>query len=661
MVVRTDQAGVKIQPFFYGLMTEQINHSYDGGLYGELIQNRILQDDYPQPRRGRGQPATAPMPVTTHPSTPPHWTVVVAGGGRGTIAIDTNDPVNTGALKKSLRLDIEAASEKERVGMVNDGFWGIPVKPNTEYQASFYATRRAGIFHGPLTVDIESNDDAKILASGTVADVGPAWKKYSLVLKTGDVAASSGNRFVISGTSKGQVWFTLVSLFPPTYKNRANGNRIDLREQRAGMKPGFLRFPGGNYLEGNSIAERFAWKDTIGALEDRPGHQSPWGYRSSDGLGLLEFLEWCEDLKMQPVVAVFAGYTLRGEKVSGEGLKPFVQEAVDEIEYCIGDQTTKWGQERAKDGHPEPFKVTYVEIGNEDNLEGRTGGFTYNDRFTQIYDAIKGKYPQLQLISTLSSNDRRNPLPRTPDVIDDHFYFRSLQEVLGRTHRYDNYDRSKPKIFVGEWATRVGNPTPSMAAALGDAAWLTGLERNADVVIMNSYAPLLVHVGPGAMQWPTDLIGYDAGSSFGSPSYYVEKMFSENQGDEAMPVEVSGAAEMPPMSTGGATSQPTTRPTESIYAVANRMDESGDIILKVVNTLAEAQTMEIVLKGMTDVKTEVKKDGTVWVLSGELTDVNTIDEPEKVVPKQVEIHDAGATFTHEFPGRSVSVIRLKTK
>ena len=242
--------------------------------------------------------------------------------------------------------------------------WGIPVRPNTTYQASFYAKASDG-FTGPLTVDIESNDGKTTFASATVPAVSGKWQKYSVTLKTGEVQPTAAARFVISGASKGTLNFNLVSLFPPTYKDRVNGNRVDIMQLLADMKPAFLRFPGGNYVEGNDYANRWDWPRTIGPLEERPGHMSPWSYRSTDGMGLLEYLEWCEDLNMEPVLAVFAAYTLNGQSYPGEYAR-FAQEAVDEIEYATGDVNTKWGAQRAKDGHPAPFKLTYVEVGNED-------------------------------------------------------------------------------------------------------------------------------------------------------------------------------------------------------------------------------------------------------------------------------------------------------
>ncbi len=302
-------------------------------------------------------------------------------------------------------------------------------------------------------------------------------------------------------------------------------------QKLADLHPSFLRLPGGNYLEGDTIPERFNWKTTIGPLEQRPGHQCPWGYRSSDGLGLLEFLDWCEDLHIDPVLAVYGGYSLQQQRVpAGEQLQPYVQDALDEIEYVTGDKSTRWGGERAKNGHPEPFKLTYVEIGNEDNFDNQ---HTYDRRYAQFFDAIKAKYPNLQLIASAPNLVHS----RRPDVVDDHSY-QSPHQMEIDAHRHDRISRTGPKIFMGEWASQDGNPTPTMNSALGDAAFLTGLERNADVVVMQCYAPLLVNVNPGGSEWGTNLIGYNALSSFGSPSYYAQKMFAENRGDHVMPVEV---------------------------------------------------------------------------------------------------------------------------
>ncbi len=513
VTIHVDQPGATMSPTFYGLMTEEINHSYDGGLYGELIRNRVFKDNAREPAG---------------------WSSVPEEGG-ATIVVDHTTPLND-RLDASLRLDVTNASQSQRAGVANRGFWGIPVKANTHYRASFYAMA-AGGFDGPVTVSIESEDGATVYASAQVPKLSDSWQDYSVGLDTGAVEPTAAARFAITVNHPATIWLDLVSLFPPTYHDRPNGNRIDLMEILAGMKPSFLRLPGGNYVEGDTIATRFDWKKTIGDLTERPGHPGTWSYRSSDGLGLLEFLEWCEDLKMQPVLAVWAGYALRGEHIdAGPELRPYVDEALEEIEYVTGDASTKWGAVRAKDGHPEPFPLTYVEIGNEDEFDR---SHSYDGRYTQFYDAIKARYPNLQIIATARVHSR------TPDVVDDHYY-RSARQMESDRH-YDTASRTGPKIFVGEWATTEGSPTPTMQAALGDAAWLIDLERNSDLIVMESYAPLLVNVNPGARQWATDLIGYDALHSFGSPSYYVQAMFANNHGQRILPVEVEASRDEAPV------------------------------------------------------------------------------------------------------------------
>lgn len=651
ITVRVDRPGAKISPLLYGLMTEEINYSYDGGLYAELIQNRIFRDPpdtrYRRPRRGAASetnPAAAldPAPI-------PHWSVVTAGGARASITPDTSDPVNTTALTTSLKLSVDAASDGARAGVANDGYWGIPVRPNTAYRASFYA-RASREFSGPLTVAIESSDGAVVQAAGTVQGLSPQWRKYTLTLRTGSVRPSAGNRFVITAARPGTVWLNLVSLFPPTYKNRPNGNRVDLMEKLADMHPAFLRFPGGNYVEGNSWEDRWNWKNTIGPLEQRPGHMSPWGYRSSDGMGLLEFLEWCEDLKMEPVLAVFAGHILgRGTTtVTGAALEPYVQEALDEIEYVTGDAATRWGAERARDGHRKPFKLRYIEIGNEDNLSNGLGD--YEERFTRFSDALKAKYPHLQIISTVPTTQRSYHRTSKPDLIDDHYYM-SIPQALMRAHTYDRFSRAT-QIFVGEWATRVGSPTPSHGAAVADAAFLTGLERNADLTRMSCYAPLFVNVNGGypqypggppygsGMQWATDLIGYDALNSYGSPSYYVQQMFYRNRGDVVLPVEIAAAGS-----------------AEALFASASRDAATGNLILKVVNTGPSEQQVEVDLRGAPDVRREASGE----ILAGSPADVNSLAEPQRVARRPLLLRDAGTKFVHLFPASSVTVIRLRTR
>ncbi|AIE86187.1 alpha-L-arabinofuranosidase C-terminal domain-containing protein [Fimbriimonas ginsengisoli] len=780
ITVRADRPGPRISPTFYGLMTEEINHSYDGGLYGELLQNRAFRDDSRAPR---------------------HWSLISDGGGAGKISLEPG-------LDPSLRVDIERVDKGQRVGVANGGYWGVPVKPNTTYHVSFIAKVSPGM--RAVEVGIEPTKGGADQASRQIAVSGADWRRYETDLRVGRAPASLDNRFFITAANPGTIWLRNVSLFPPTYKNHRNGNRIDLMDKLSAMRPTFLRFPGGNYLEGNTIAERFDWKATLGDPAMRRGHQGPWGYRSSDGLGLLEFLQWAEDLHSQPVLAVFAGYALEGQHIDpGPKLAPFVQDALDEIEYVTGDVHTKWGARRAQDGHPKPFPLKYVEIGNEDGFD-RSG--SYDGRFAQFYDAIKAKYPRLQLIATAAVRSRKM------DLLDDHYY-RSAVEMARDSGHYDGYDRKGPKIFVGEWATVMGRPTPTFEAALGDAAWLTGLERNSDLVVMECYAPLLVNVNPGGAQWPTNLIGYDALTSYGSPAYYVQTMFGQNTGDVVLPAEIalaSKAATSTPAPHGaigvgtyrtqseykdvevthdgttlyqkdfsqgmdgwgtrggrwsvvdGALRQtsnapdvqayagdknwtdytihvkarklggaegfmvafhvldgrnywhwniggwnntrsaiqrhedggvdevgeatPTTvetgrwydirielqggrirgyldgklitevnetnrPPAKPLYVAASRMSRTGEIILKVVNFSAEPMATQVDLTGVS----RIASKASGWMLSGDLDDVNSVQNPVKVAPQAITLTDVGRSFGHTFPAHSVTVIRLRAR
>jgi alpha-N-arabinofuranosidase len=668
-VLRIDAGKVtgKVSPMLYGLMTEEINFAYEGGLYGELIRNRSFKADAVVPRvTPETYVAGKYLPVTFKPDTQPRfWTVV----GSASLLLDTNNPLNE-FLNVSLKLDASSASAASPAGVANGGYWGIPVKPKTTYSLSFFAKAAAG-FNGPVTVSIESADGKTTFASAQISGLTAKWKKFETKLKTGNIPASKENVFKLTTKSPGTLWLQNVSLFPPTYKNRANGNRADIMELLAAMKPKFLRFPGGNYLEGNAFNERFNWKETIGPIEQRPGHPSPWGYWSTDGFGLLEFAEWCEDLDMEPLLGVFAGYCLGRGGVIGAGpqLEPYVQEALEEIEYLIGDaKTTKWGAQRAKDGHPKPFKMQYVEVGNEDwfDRSGPDRKGTYDGRFAQFYDAIKQKYPQLKVIS--STGYEQPPdlwvKSRTPDLVDEHFY-RSMEEMMAQAFRYDSYGRTNgPQIFCGEWATRVGSPTPNMSGALGDAAWMTCMERNSDIVLLSCYAPLFVNVsqltGQGrSMQWASDLIGYDALSSYASPAYYAQKLFSTMHGDEILATDSQNIPMRAWQRQGRRGSAPAAaQQIREVFFDATRDGKSGIIYLKVVNTAASARQITIQVGGAPKIKPEGE---LVSLAASALDDTNSLEQPQKIAPRTEKVGGLGADFTREFPAYSITVLKLKTK
>jgi alpha-N-arabinofuranosidase len=595
-----------VSPTLYGLMTEEINYSYDGGLYAELVRNRTFRSDW---------------------SGILNWFLVEKGASSAKVSIDTKDGPSA-ALHESAKLEVSKADPAGPAGLLNEGYWGYAVRPNTRYKGSLYA--KSSVANLPVTVALVADESGKTLAQASVSLSGPDWKEYTFEMQSGSVAASPENHLEIMVPKPATVWLQLVSLFPPTYHDRKNGNRADLMEKLAAMHPSFLRFPGGNYLEGNRIDQRFEWKKTIGPMVDRPTHPGTWSYHSTDGMGLLEFLQWCEDLKMEPLLAVYAGYSLGGQVVKpGPDLEPYVQEALEEIEYVTGGPDTKWGAVRAQNGHPAPFPLRYVEVGNEDQFDRAK---TYDGRFAQFFKAIKAKYPRLQVIATIPVTGT------TPDVVDDHYYKRE-QGMFELTKHYDTVDRNGPKIFIGEWATREGTPTPNMGGALGDAAFMTSMERNSDLIVMSAFAPLLVNVNPGGMQWASDLIGYDTMKSYGSPGYYAQTMFASCLGDHTVETTVSGAG-------------------DKFFYSATVATQSKKLCLKMVNATSTAQPVSLNLSGLTGAAHKARlvtlKGNSVWA-------TNTIDHPERIVPAASAVTVNGSKLDHTMPPYSIQLLELDLK
>lgn len=607
ITVHTSQAGPAVNPTQFGAFLEEINHSGDGGVYAELVRNRDLKESS---------------------SSPVYWSAVQSQGASASIALDTSQPLNT-ANPVSLKLSVASLPSGGRAGIANDGYWGVPVTPATTYHLSFYAKAGTG-FAGPLTASLESGS-GRVWARATIPAITGGWARYTATLTTAKgIPATLDNRLVIATSNPAaagsSAWFAMVSLFPPTYDSTPNGLRVDLMQKIAALHPGYLRVPGGNYLEGQTLTTYFNWKTTVGPIQDRPGHQNTaWGYWSQDGMGLLEYLEMAEELGAQPILAVFAGYTLNGTVVPQAQLAPYVQDALDEIQYAIGPVTSTYGAMRAADGHPAPFGLHYVEIGNEDFFD--TSGSYNAYRFPMFYDAIKAAYPQLKIIATT------NVTSRTPDVIDDHYYSNDPDVIAGDAHVYDSTSRSGPKHIVGEYAVTQGSPTGTLAAALGEAAFLTGVERNADVVLGASYAPLLVNVN--AQSWPTNLIGYNGLVSYGSPSYYAQRMLGDSLGTTVAPSQIAGG-------------------NGDLWAVAT-IKVGGTTYLTVVNRGATAATVDVDLVGVSAVSA-----GTVTVLTGNPTAMNSITHPTAVAPATSKLGSSGPVFRHTFPPSSLTVLTLST-
>ncbi|MCX7597978.1 MAG: alpha-L-arabinofuranosidase [Armatimonadetes bacterium] len=492
VTVNTVQPGPRLSPRLWGIFFEELNHAGDGGLYAELVRNRGLEDA----------------------ATPEGWTLIQTGGGRGAMALDDARPLN-GATPHSLRLEVR--SRGGRVGVANSGYWGIPARKGARYVLSMFA--RAEAFSGPLVASLENL--GVTYARAEISRLTREWKQFNCTLVSqGDDPAAS---LVLSANSPGTLWLDVVSLFPEnTFKRRANGLRPDLAQMLYDLRPSFCRFPGGCFVEGDKLANAFRWKLTVGPIWERPGHWNLWGYRSTDGLGFHEYLQMCEDLGAEPLFVINCGMS-HTDVVSLDPMQEWVQDALDAIEYANGPPDSKWGALRAAAGHPEPFNLRMIEIGNENS------GPAYEERYALFYDAIKARYPEVQLIANVPVSSR--PM----DILDEHFYS-SPDWFASQARRYDTYPRDGPKIFVGEYACTVNCGQGNLRAALGEAAFMTGIERNSDIVVMASYAPLFVNVNNRV--WNPDLINFDTTRCYGTPSYYVQQMFSLNRGDVVLPTTV---------------------------------------------------------------------------------------------------------------------------
>ena len=596
-----------VSPTLYGLMTEEINHAFDGGLYAELLQNRTF--------RGSWQGVE-------------HWTLVRHGAAVASMKPDTaTGPSN--ALPYSLKLSAETAAPGSEAGVSSSGYWGIAVKAHTTYHGSFYA-KASDAAVGPVTAKLIDDRTGAVLGSATIPLRSGDWSNYAYSLATETAGATAENHLELTVAHAGTLWLQLVSLMPPTYHDRPNGNRIDLMERMAALHPHFLRLPGGNYLEGDRLEDWYNFKQTVGPMVDRPGHQAPWTYWSTDGMGLLEFLNWCEDLKMEPLLAVYAGYALRGDHIApGKDLEPLVQAALDEVEYVTGDATTKWGGQRARDGHPAPFTLHYIEIGNEDNFD-KSG--SYDARFAQFARALRKQYPQYKLIATTPVKEKADV--EQPDVVDDHYY-KPSDEMMDFVHHYDDAPRNGPKIFVGEWATLSGAPTPDFGGALADAAWMTSMERNSDLIVMAAYAPLLVNVNPQASQWGTNLIGYDAAKSFGSPSYYAQALFAGHLGDGTPRTTVTGAG-------------------DRFFYSASVSSANHILHLKLVNASSRDQQLDIDLPGVSGA--HIAFINSLHGASYEAT--NSLDSPELIRPIESKVRVSSGTWQHTVPALTIQVLDI---
>lgn len=558
-VVTVDVAhpGATVSPRLYGIFFEEINHAGDGGLYAELVQNRSFEDDA---------------------ATPAHWRTV----GQAVASLSTQGTLND-RQAHHLQLTLSAAG----AGVENEGYWGMAFRQQTAYTLSFWV-KAEDAYKGDVTVTLVGRDGRELGAATTALKLKAGrWQQVKDIRIKADASDPEG-RLRLTFSQPGTLSLDVVSLFPPTYKGRPNGCRIDLAEMLEALHPKFMRFPGGCYVEGqtterNSLHNRFEWKNTIGPIEQRPGHLSVnWGYNITDGFGYHEMLQLSEDLGAEPLFVVNVGIG-HGWLQPYDQIEDYIQEALDAIEYANGDaKTTKWGAERAKNGHPEPFNLRLLEVGNEnanfyfDN--NRDQSDHYFERYIQFYKAIKAKYPDVQIIGNVESWGTDEPSWRSEhpvDILDEHYY-RSPSWFENNFTKYDTYDRNGPKIYIGEYAVTQGfGINGHLTAALGEAVYMQGLERNSDIVIMGSYAPIFVNEHNPA--WRPDMIRFNASESFGTPSYQVQKLMANNIGTRIVPVSVT--ANMLAASIGHHVGF-TTWGTKAEFRNLEVVDKDGNVILK---------------------------------------------------------------------------------
>ena len=522
--IDAQQRGPKVSRMLYGIFYEDINHAADGGIYAELIRNRSFEDG---PRYG----APADMQGwSTYAAAPSQLTAKLIQPTKKT-------PLLNAVQHNALELNVKA-SPSVPVCLVNEGFWGINAVQGRKYRLTFWAKTLK--YQGSVKATLCSKDGSQLYAETVVGNfgVGKGWKKYEAMLTANDNDPQA--QFVLVFDGVGQVQIDMVSLFPPTFKNRENGMRPDLANMLWQLHPKFMRFPGGCFVEGQESPDNaFRWERTIGPIEEREGHWNVnWGYRTTDGLGYHEYLQLAEDLGAKPLYVVNVGIW-HGGMTPYDSIQPWIDECLNALEYANGPVTSKYGAMRARNGHPEPFGIEYLEIGNENNQpDPRQQSDHYYERYEQFYKAIRAKYPEMKIIGNVVAWGDDNPkwnshLP--VDLLDEHYY-RSPDWFAAAFHKYDTYDRQGPKVYVGEYAVTNGyGNLGNMNAALGEAVYMMGMENNADVVELASYAPIFVNENDA--RWRPDMIRFSSSRVMGTPSYYVQQLMPQYLGTQVVKVE----------------------------------------------------------------------------------------------------------------------------
>jgi alpha-N-arabinofuranosidase len=627
ITIEADKPGAAISPTMWGIFFEDINFGADGGLCAEKIKNRSFE--FPEGLMG--------------------WTELKSVGSGSLQVLDTDPatPVNPHYLRLK--------ANKAGYGVASDGFRGIGVQKDDDYVFSTMI-RTAGDGKAALRIELVTKD-GKVLAQAALPQADSKWSRPSVTLRPS--ATELKARLQIVADTAGTVDLDWVSLVPKkTWKDRPNGLRTDVVQWLADLKPGFLRFPGGCIVEGSTVALRYQWKKTIGKPEDRPLLINRWNqefkhrpapdYFQSFELGFFEYFQLCEDIGAEPLPILNCGMACQfnsGELVPLDKLDPYIQDALDLVEFANGPADSKWGKIRAEMGHAEPFGMKFLGVGNEQ------WGPQYIERYELFAKALKARYPDIKLISSAgpSPDDERFQFlwPKLrqlkADIVDEHCYA-NPEWFFDSAARYDKYDRKGPKVFMGEYAAQsVKTVSPdnrnNWRCALSEAAFMTGMERNADVVVMSSYAPLLAQ--EDLWQWRPDLIWFDNLQSYGTPNYYVQQLFSCNRGDFVLPARVDGQ------------SAPTSK-KPGLYVTAAGEKTTGQIILKVVNSADQAVASDIKLKSVNS----VLPVGIQILLTAKATDENSIASPDTIIPVESIVSNAAASFQHSFAPLSVTVLRL---
>lgn len=628
IVVNTDKSLADIQPTMWGIFFEDINFAADGGIYAELVKNRSFE--FYKPLMG--------------------WTQIKKGDGKGKIYT-----LNRDELAANPRyVQIVSESESGAFGLANEGFRGMGIKKGMEYHFSMNA-RKQGT--ETIKVLIELLDSSGTVVGQTaLTNFTKEWQSYKASLTSS--ATNPKGRLNVWIEGKGTLDVDMISLFPAdTWKQRPNGMRADLVQLLADLKPGFIRFPGGCIVEGHDLSTRYQWKKTVGAIDERELIVNRWNtefmhrhtpdYYQSFGLGFYEYFLLAEDLGAEPLPILNCGMACQyntSELVQLDQLEPYIQDALDLIEFANGSPDTQWGKVRAEMGHPEPFNLKFLGIGNEQ------WGEEYVERYDKFASVIRKKYPNIKLVAGsgpgasgeqfdyLWTEFRKRPV----DLMDEHYY-RPPDWFLSNANRYDNYDRNGPKVFAGEYAAHgPQNDTASsrntILSALAEAAFMTGLERNADIVQLCSYAPLLAHVD--AWQWRPDLIWFDNLTSFGTPNYYVQKLFSNHAGTNVLPITENGAV---------------ISGQDSLYASSTKDEKANKIFVKLVNVSSKPMDINLRLDG----KTLVGKQGKVTVLtSSNLLAYNSIDHPTAVLPVEKTIGISKSRLDYMLQPHSLTVLEF---